>query len=48
MTFVEEIFDPTAKEIIPKDYKSYDLKNHQFNEQFLKGLITRAETTLPI
>ncbi len=46
--FVDEFFDPNAKEIIPKDYKSYDMKNHQYNEKFLKAFITRAETTLPI
>jgi len=48
MMFVDEFFDPLAKEIIPKDYKSYDMKNHQYNEKFLKALITCAETTLPI
>lgn len=26
--FVDEFFDPLSKDIIPKDYKNYDLKNH--------------------
>ena len=26
--FVDEFFDPSAKDIIPKDHKSYDMKNH--------------------
>jgi hypothetical protein len=46
--FVDEFFDPLSKDIIPKDYKSYDMKNHQYNEKFLKALITRGETTLPV
>jgi hypothetical protein len=46
--FVDEFFDPTARDILPKDIKSYDMKNHQYNEKFLASLITRAETTLPI
>ena len=46
--FVDEFFDPSAKDIIPKDHKSYDMKNHQYNEKFLAALFTRSESTLPI
>lgn len=46
--FVDEFFDPSARDILPKDLKSYEMKNHQYNEKFLASLITRAETTLPI
>ena len=46
--FVDEFFDINSKDIIPKDHKSYDMKNHQYNEKFLAALFSRSESTLPI
>ena len=46
--FIDEFFDPTQKEILPKDTKSYDIKNHPYNEKFLQSLFLRGETVLPI
>ncbi len=47
--FIDEFFDPIARDILPKDgIKTYDIKNHQYNEKFLQGLFKRSESTLPI
>jgi len=48
--FIDEFFDPhlTPKEILPKHIKSYDLKLHQHNENFLKDLFKQRESILPI
>lgn len=47
--FVDEFFDATAKDILPVGgIKSYDLKNHQYNEKFLEGVFTKSESTLPV
>lgn len=46
--FVDEFFDPTHKEILPKETKSYDIKNHPFNEKLLQGVFLRGESVLPI
>ena len=47
--FIDEFFDPLAKEILPKDgLKSYDIKNHPYNEKFLQSLFLKGESILPI
>jgi len=47
--FVDEFFDAKSKDILPKEgVKSYDIKNHQYNEKFLGSLFTCGESTLPI
>jgi hypothetical protein len=46
---VDEFFNLQNKEILPKDGpKSYDIKNHPFNEKLLQGLFLRGESVLPI
>ncbi|CDW76305.1 UNKNOWN [Stylonychia lemnae] len=47
--FIDEFFDPNlTKEILPKGFKHYKLQQHQVNEKFLKELIKRADSILPI
>ena len=47
--FVDEFFDPSyCKQSLPKAFKQYDLKHNAYNEQFLAGVFTKAESILPI
>ena len=47
--FVDEFFDPKAKDILPKNgITTYEIKNHPYNEKFLQALFTKGETVLPI
>lgn len=37
--FIDEFFDASnGREILPKDFKQYDLKNNAYNEKFLTDL----------
>jgi len=47
--FLDEFFDPRiCKDFLPKNFKQYDIRKHAQNEKFLRNLITRADSILPI
>lgn len=47
--FVDEFFQPkTVRDFLPKDFKQYDVRKHAYNEKFLKSVITRPDSILPI
>jgi hypothetical protein len=47
--FIDEFFDPNnKKDIIPKDFKQYELKHNAYNEKFLINTFKRGESILPI
>ncbi len=46
--FIDEFFDTKSKDLLPKEIKTYDIKNHAHNEIFLNELFKKPESILPI
>jgi len=46
--FVDEFFDTSIKETLPKDFQHYNLQDNPMNIKFLSELFTKGESCLPI